>query len=740
MAKKLTIADNIKEIVKKRYYQQNETIPQQMIRRVADFVAQGESLYGYDQKQIKELSDKYYNTMNQKLWISSSPFLMNTGTKIPMCSACFLVGGLHDTIGDIFNTLYRVSKISKMGGGIGLNFSLLREEGSEIETTGGCSSGVLSFMELFDKSGEVIKQGGRRRAANMGILEYNHPEILKFLDYKNDHTKLNNFNISVLVDDIFMNKVLNNEEYDLVSPKDKKVVGKINAKEVFNKLVKNNWSSAEPALLFRNNINKDNPMKDYLGDITGVNACGEIAMYYDECCMLSSINLEEFVDWNKNVNWDLLEEITRLNIRFLDTTIDIQMYPDKDIEEKVKSLRRLGLGVMSLHGALLKAGYKYSSQEGRDFAENLMKFINEKSWGESKNLAKEKGTFPLFEHSSFIEPVRNVGVTCIAPTGTIQQIVNTSSSGCEPAYAWAYKRLIDGKETFWVNPFFEEYAKEKGFWNNKLAEKIYKNNGSVKGLKEIPKECQELFETAMEISPKDHILMQAVLQKHVTNSISKTINMPEDITEKEISDMYLLGWKSGLKGMTIYRNNSRKNQVLSVNDTKKEKKELKRGEIIKAKDELKSQRFKLKTGCGSLYLHLSSDENNSLTEVFSDVGQGNCVSHVQALSRMISLALRGGISVSDIADQLQSACTCPSYISKRVSGQKVSPGKSCPSAIAKKMLDFQKKTNKEEKEIIIEKEEIIEEIIIDKCPECGEKLHQIEGCKSCACCGFSRCN
>jgi ribonucleoside-diphosphate reductase alpha chain len=269
--KTLQIVENIKDVVKERYYQPHETTPQQMIRRVADFVASGEAKYGWSKQQIKSLADEYYNTMMARKWLPSSPFLMNAGTKVPMLSACFVVGNVNDDINDIYEAVRRQGLINRAGGGTGFYFGRLREEGSPIKSTGGTSSGVMAFMELFNSNGEVIKQGGRRRSANIGVLKYNHPEIMKFIDYKNDHTKLTNFNISVLVDDEFMHKVEANEEYDLITPNGNHVVGRLNARDVFMKIIENNWKSGEPALLFSDAINRNNPMREYLGDIQCTN-------------------------------------------------------------------------------------------------------------------------------------------------------------------------------------------------------------------------------------------------------------------------------------------------------------------------------------------------------------------------------------------------------------------------------------------------------------------------------------
>ena len=751
MTKKLTINPNIEQVMKERYYQPNETIPQEMIWRVSKFVAYGEKQYGWTDAECEELSNQYFDSMNNRKWLPSSPFLMNSGTKVPMQSACFVVGGVNDDLNDIYEAVRRQGMINKMGGGTGFNFSKLRGEGAEIKSTGGTSSGVMSFMELFNTNGDIIKQGGRRRSANIGVLDYTHPEILKYIDYKTDHSKLNNFNLSILVDDAFMHKVLNNQEYDLVSPTDDKVVKRVNARDVFMKIVENNWKSGEPGLLFRDAINNSNPMRLQLGDIVTTNPCGEVTLYDDEACNLASINLEEFVDWDGNVNWEELKRIVRMAIRFLDTAIDVGIYPDEKIEKKVKELRRLGLGVMSLHGALIKAGYKYSSPEGRAFAEKLMQFISEKSWEQSELLAEEKGKFPLFHLSDFDRVYRNVATTCIAPTGTIQMILDTSSSGVEPIFSFAYVRRMSGKdgvttESRWVNPIFKEYAMQYNFWSESLIEQISDNGGRVRGVSSIPHKHQEILETAMEIVPFDHVHMQSVLQKHVSNSISKTINAPQEATVSDVYDTFVLGWKLGLKGLCYYRDGSRTGQVLSTTTEQAPEQDaniLQRGEVKEAPQvSTESRTVRLKTGCGTMYLTMTKDEDGSIDQTFVSRGStGTCLSNQTAVSRLISLNLRTGGSVEDVIDQLQSVPVCPAYYGKRCRGGDVSPGTSCPSAIAIELAKYAKQIEApkiETPNVPAKKAEKKKPKDKNTCPQCGEKLRMEEGCMNCVC-GYSKC-
>lgn len=812
MSRKLEIIPNLERVMKERYYQEGETTIQDVIRRVADFVAEGEFKYAWKREQIKALADKYFETMNARLWLPSSPFLMNAGTAQPMLFACFVVGGLEDNRKAIYETLERQGEINALGGGTGFNFSKLREEGSPIKSTGGTSSGVMSFMDLFNQNGEIIKQGGRRRSANIGILRYNHPEIMKFINYKNDHDKLQNFNISVLVDAEFMRKVKTKEDYDIISPKGNVVVGTLNAYEVFMNIMENNWKSAEPALLFMDNINELNPMKSYLGYIVTTNPCGEVVLYENEACDLASLNLEEFVGWDGKVDWIKLREVVHLVIRFLDTAIDVNMYPDEKIEKMVKSLRRLGLGIMGLHGALIKAGYEYSSPEGRVFANDLMRFIYTESWNASQDLANEKGAFPLWEHSEYKEEsffVRNVACTTIAPTGTISQIVNCSSSGCEPIFAVAESREIlnadNQKEVkFRINPFFKEYAEHFGFWTEDLPKLINDNGGKVTGIMQVPLVAQMLFETAMEISALDHVRMQGALQEYVDNSISKTINMPNSATVEEIAEAYMLGNSLGLKGMTIYRDGSRDSQVLYAGKKEEPKPEhevtgvpeLSRGFIKKAPQESDdSKTVRIDTGCGTMYLDMTKDFDGDIDQTFVMRGSsGTCLSNQNAVSRLISLALRGGISIDDVIDQLQSIPACPAYVGKRKAGGYVSAGSSCPTAIAFKLKEFTQRrpiaklfatgeidkiedietqctscatcsacsiepnvvgklmpvnpekvngmlgSEKFKRIARLEAEQLVELGYSDKCPDCGANMKPDSGCKTCSFCGYSKCD
>ena len=664
----------------------------------------------------------------------------------------------------IYEMLKRQGMVNKSGGGTGFSFGNLREEGSPIGSTGGVSSGVMSFMELFNENGEVIKQGGKRRSANMGVLPIWHPEIEKFIEYKSDHSKLNNFNISVLVNDEFMEAVENDGSYNLVSPNGDKIVKTVKARDLFDKLTYQAWANAEPGILFLENINAGNPMQEYMGDIVATNPCGEKPLYPNEACNLASINIEEFVDWHGVTDWDSLEDTVRTVVRFLDTAIDLNEFTDPAISETVKNLRRIGLGIMSLHGYLIKSSCEYHSSEGRLKASEVMDFIYAIAENESCLLSEEKSVFPYWKYSNLKHPRRNVGLLTIAPTGTIQQILDTSSAGVEPVFAWAYNRIIDGETYPVINPFLEQLAKEKGFYRPSLAQDVAENNGKVTGIDYIPEYYQNLMKTSMEMTPKQHLFMQTDLQQCIDSSISKTINLPSDATVEEVRYIFMEGWLRGAKGLTVYRDGSRFGQVLSTSKKEQESSEpevdvpeikyehyehcdhkLKRGEIKEAPEiSAESKTVRLESGCGTFYLTMTKDEYGSIDQTFVSRGsKGTCMANQTAVSRLMSLSLRGGVSVKDVVDQLKSAPVCPAYYGAKCKGVNVSKGSNCPSAIAYELEKYAGDTHStsetiKQRETTLRESEGVSESK-SPCPECGEEMHFEGGCNSCPSCGFSKC-
>lgn len=738
----------LKDIMRKRYCQEGEDPlnPSQIFRRVADYVASAEK------SEADKYAEIFYKSMMDGLWVPSSPFLMNAGTKVPMLSACF-VCDLQDDLSSIYDTLKVTAIIQKMGGGTGFDFSALRAEGAAIKSTGGTSSGPLSFMEIFNASGGTIKQGGRRRSANMGVLNVHHPDILKFIKYKSDRNKLNMFNVSVAITDEFMQAVLNNEKYDLIEPSTGEVVGQLDANEVLDLIAYYSWENAEPGVMFIDTINKYNPTP-HLGRIRATNPCGEIPLLPWEACNLASINLERFVDEKGNFDYDKLRKIVHIVVRFLDDAIDVNHLPTKQIEKAVYKTRKLGLGIMGLHGAMMRMGIIYNSKEGLEFAESIMKFINEEGHKYSSKLAEERGCYPAWEgsiHEKQGIKMRNATITTIAPTGTISMIANASSSGLEPAFALVYERRIDDKMHYIIVPAFEEIAKKEGFWTDDLPQKVVENYGRATGIDQIPEKWQKIFVTAMEIDPIDHIKMQAVMQKHVDNSISKTINLPRNASQEYIKDLLIEAWKLGLKGCTLYRDGSREGQVLNLKKNKSDKlvvKELERGDWAPIAEDTIYYKRKIYTGCGKITLFIGwSPSQQKIQEFYiKRSGQGGCERNLEAIAIYMSGMLRLGGNLFNIEKAIEGIGTCSSFASARTKNKKLSKGHNCSTAILfeiKKFLDEQE-INLEQQAVqeiaTSEEEKSIETESSTECPECGEPLNFENGCIICRACGYSKCD
>lgn len=689
----MKINPNVWETLEKQYFQIGEAEePERMLHRVANYVAGAEKNYGKTPEQIEAIAQEYFDSMDNGDWMASSPFLMNAGTPNPMLLACFVLP-IEDSIDSIYKTLWDAAKVHKMGGGTGFDFSNLRAKGSPIMSTGGTSSGVLSFLAQYDCEGGTIKQGGRRRAANIGALRVDHPEIMDFINCKVDKTRYTNFNLSVLIPDWFMDLVSSEDPapmYDLLDHKGNKA-GQLNAKEVFATIVKNNWGSGEPGMLFIDAINRNNALA-HLGRITCTNPCGEIPLLPYEACNLSSVNLSRAVK-NGKVDYDFIERKSRMATRFMDNAIDCSIYPTPEIEAMVKRTRKLGIGIMGLAEMLIQLGIRYDSQAGRSLAEEIMKFIKDIVFDESCNLAQERGVPEGWYGSDYEKQgvkVRNLTRICIAPTGTISMIVDTSS-GCEPIFAIVYTRNIRGIRYLFTNALFERIGKEEGWLTEELKEQIASNKGSVQGINGVPEKWKNLFVIAGEVTPENHVLMQAGLQNQCDNSISKTVNMPEDASLEDVQGVYILAHKLGCKGTTVYRDNSREG-VLTTNKKKLSIRQQNEGVDPK---ELRPEFLvgittKIQSGCGKLWTTINPYDGD-VWEVFSSTGSdGGCSSNIQEISRMVSLSAREGISVSRILDQLRSV-KCPRAIASK--GCNV---KSCSDAIARQIETFLKVYDKDE--------------------------------------------
>lgn len=780
------ISENGLKVLERRYLAKNEKgevieTPEGLFRRVSSFIASADKIFEPD-KDTSELEKKFYDIMTNLDFLPNSPTLMNAGRELGQLSACFVLP-VEDSMEGIFDAIKYAAIIHKSGGGTGFSFSRLRSKGSSVNSTGGVASGPVSFMKVFNSATEAVKQGGVRRGANMGILRVDHPDILEFIQCKKNDGEITNFNISVGITEKFMEAVEKDEEYELIEPHTKEVKGKLKAREVFDFIVDMAWNNGEPGIIFLDRMNRDNVVPE-LGQIESTNPCGEQPLLPFESCNLGSINLVNCLK-NKNgkyeIDFEKLGDLVDTAVHFLDNVIEVNKYPLKVIEEMTKKTRKIGLGVMGFADMLIKLGIPYDSEEAINTADKVMKFINERSKKASAELAKVRGTFPAYGISTYAKKgmkLRNATTTTIAPTGTISIIAGVSS-GIEPLFAVSFVRnVMDNDELPEVNPLFEKVAKERGFYSVDLMRKIARM-GSVKHIEEIPEDVRRVFVTAHDIEPIWHIRMQATFQKHTDNAVSKTVNFRKEATREDVRQVYMLAYKLGCKGVTIYRDGSRESQVLNIGAVNKD--ENKQNEIEENDSKYLKARVrpdvtfgiteKIKIGCGNLYVTVNSDEKG-ICEVFTNLGRaGGCPSQSEATSRLISIALRAGVDIKEIIEQLR-GIRCHSTL--RQKGLKVL---SCPDAIGRtleKVLNMQVEVKDvetiEELTTAIEESNLscggncslcstqcsrstvaIEETsatvekdlnwsTIKYCPECGYKVQHEGGCMICRNCGFSKCS
>lgn len=620
MEVKIDLTPNAIKVLEKRYLKRDNEgkcieTPADMFHRVANTIASADLKYGKSQEEVDKLAQRFYDAISHLYFMPNSPTLMNAGRDLGQLAACFVLP-IEDSLEGIFETVKNTALIHKSGGGTGFSFSRLRPKNSIVRTTMGVSSGPVSFMNVFNAATEAVKQGGTRRGANMGILRVDHPDILEFIDCKADNTKLNNFNISVAITDKFMEAYLNDEDYDLVNPQNNEVTGRLSAREVFDKIVDNAWKNGEPGIVFIDKMNADNPTPK-IGAIESTNPCGEVPLLPYEACNLGSINLGRMMKKTSNgweVDWNLLEKTVRTAMRFLDNVITVNNYPLPQISKMVQNNRKIGLGVMGWADMLMKAEISYASKEGTHLAGEVMEFIDYVSKTESVEMAKERGRFNNFEGSIYDSDhylynkfkgkssgkitdeqwyeldnqikkygLRNATTTCIAPTGTISMIAG-ASGGVEPLFGLVFSRLImDKTEMLEVNPIFKDYMISHGLYSEELMSKIAKD-GSVAHIDGISDEIKHIFVTAHDVTPYWHVKMQAAFQLHTDNAVSKTVNFVESATRDDIKEAYVLAYKNGLKGITVYRNNSRQFQPMNL-DSKKKEETIKIKPVEKKKDE-----------------------------------------------------------------------------------------------------------------------------------------------------------
>jgi ribonucleoside-diphosphate reductase alpha chain len=566
----LKMALNAVRVLERRYLLKDDQgnvieTPSEMFRRVAKAVASADRLYRKD-ADVRETEGKFYRAMANLEFVPNSPTLMNAGTEIGQLSACFVLP-VEDSIDAIFDALKSMAVIHKSGGGTGFSFSRLRPAGDLVKSTKGVASGPVSFMRIFDVATDVIKQGGKRRGANMGIMRVDHPDIIEFITAKEKEGILANFNVSVGVTDAFMKALKNDEEYHLINPRTGKAEKKLRARDVFDLIVTMAWRTGDPGIIFLDEINRHNPTPN-VGKIESTNPCGEVPLLPYESCNLGSINLSKMVK-NGKIDWDKLREAVRTAIHFLDNVIDVNNYPLPEIEKITKANRKIGLGVMGFAELLIELKIPYDSEEAIAKAEKVMKFIAEEARRKSTELAEERDSFPNFKGSIWekkgYKRMRNATLTTIAPTGTIS-IIASASSGIEPLFAVSFVRNVMGTQLFEVNHIFERIARERGFYSMELLTLIAKS-GSVKGIKEVPTDVQRLFLTALDVAPEWHVKMQAAFQKHTDNAVSKTVNLPQEATLEDVRKIFMLAYNLKCKGITVYRYGSKKEQVLYVGQT-----------------------------------------------------------------------------------------------------------------------------------------------------------------------------
>jgi ribonucleoside-diphosphate reductase alpha chain len=737
-----------------------------MFRRVASAIAVADQLYGKSEKEIQKIEDDFYRMMTSSEFLPNSPCLMNAGKDLGQLSACFTLP-IDDSMESIFETLKVTSLIHKSGGGTGFSFSRLRPKNAVVKTTGGIASGPISFMRVYDAATEAVKQGGTRRGANMGILRVDHPDIMEFATCKEHNKQITNFNISIAITDEFMQKLQKGEDYDLIDPHTHKPVKQINSKEVFDLIVRQAHKNGEPGIIFIDRINQYNPTPK-LGKIESTNPCGEQPLLPYESCDLGSINVSVIckkVGSRYEIDWERLKEVTNLAVHFLDNLIDVNKFPLAQIEKATKATRKIGLGVMGWASLLIRLNIPYNSDEAVALAEKVMSFILNESTKKSLELGKSKGTFPAFKGSIYDKrdgstKMRNATLTTIAPTGTISIIAGPCSSGIEPLFAISYYRnVMDNDKLVEVDPLFEEMAKEKGFYSRELMEKIAES-GSVQHIEGIPEDIKRIFVTAHDIAPEWHVRMQAAFQKYVHNATSKTINFPHEATIEDVRKAYLLAYELDCKGITVYRDKSREEQVLNIGSSDQKKDE--KTQVLPAdyKKEIAPRprpeviigtTTKVSTGCGNLYVTINVDEEGQPFELFTQMGKaGGCAaSQLEAIGRLVSLGFRAGIEVKSIIEQLRNIrCPSPSW----EKGQRIF---SCADAIARvverRLVNNQAAKMAVESTPIAMKHSSDDEPaasdiakalggdIVGVCPDCGGALRHEEGCMKCHACGFSKC-
>ena len=675
------LTDNAKVVLQRRYLSKDREgnvleDPDGMFRRVAHNLSQSDLLYGESEHDRRDTEQRFYEVMQRLEFLPNSPTLMNAGRELQQLSACFVLP-VEDSLDSIFTKVKQTALIHKSGGGTGFAFSRLRPEGDVVGSTGGVASGPVSFINAFDAATDVVKQGGTRRGANMGILHVTHPDILAFISSKEDGQHLTNFNISVAVTEDFMQKVQRDQEYDLINPRTDQIEKQLNAREVFERMTELAWRTGDPGIVFLDRINRDNP-NPQLGDIESTNPCGEQPLLPYESCNLGSLNLARMVTYTNDdvkIDWDRMAEVITTAVHMLDSVIDMNEYPIPEIAEMSRKTRRIGLGVMGWSDLLIQMGIRYDSEAALQMAAQVMQFIQQQTYRASAELASRRGVFPEWSRSVYNrgpnpQPMRNSAPVTIAPTGTIS-IIAGASSGIEPLFALSYVRnVMDNTRLVEGNAYFEAVARHEGFHSSELMEELA-NSGSLDDL-DVPGWVKDVFRVSHDINPQWHVQMQGAFQTYTDNAVSKTINFPRDATVADVAAAYQGAYDLGCKGITVYRDGSKADQVLSTGSANKATTPESNPVVI----EVPSPRVprerprqtqgiteRVRTGHGNMYVTVNMDNQGQPFEVFGTMGKaGGCdAALLEAVSRLVSLALRAGIDASEVSQQLSGITCCPAW-------------------------------------------------------------------------------
>ena len=778
--------------------------PQDLFWRVARTIAAPDRTYGASDRAVESLAEMFFELMASRVWMPNSPTLMNAGRPLGQLSACFVLpveDALSNGRSGIYDTLRAMALVHQSGGGTGFSFSRLRPKNDVVRSTMGVASGPVSFMKLYDASTDVVKQGGTRRGANMGILRVDHPDILDFIHCKDDLTQVTNFNISVAVTDAFMVALDAGKPYDLIHPRTGKVVGQLDARDVFKQIVHGAWKTGEPGVFYIDRANHYNPVP-HLGSYEATNPCGEQPLLPYDVCNLGSINVGLFAK-DGDVDWEGLRTAVHLCTHFLDNVIDANKYPLEEIDDLAKRIRRIGLGIMGWADLLVRLGIPYNSEAGVALGRKLMQFLDEESKVASEKLAVQRGTFAEWERSIWgpdatcarnaggerIRPLRrlrNCNLTTVAPTGTIS-IIAGCSSGIEPLFAVAFMRNQAGVLMPDVNEDFVAIAKREGWYSEDLMKQIAEA-GHIH-FDAVPKQWQRVFVTAHDVTPEWHIQMQAAFQDFTDSAISKTCNFANDATEEDVEQIYRYAYQLGCKGVTVYRDGARENQVLSTGSTAKKVVEAGKDALAEAlgriaeldtelhltkerlhdveaenlqrrakrsrPDLLKGSTRRIESPLGTMYVTITEDDRGQPFEVFMSLGKagGALMADVEAIGRLISLALRSGVPLPEIYRQLRGissdravglgpnkVMSVPDAIGIAIekwmqdkqgvqqdllAPAPAAPSPVVPSAAASTALLFSGRSPEQD--------------FIGACPDCGSQLAFIEGCAKCHVCGFSEC-